>query len=76
MFVSICKEDHLPNDPICSYQYDVDSKTQAFKNRRVFAYVDNGAADGIQVDSKGNVYAGCGDGVQVHPCLACVEIFL
>ena len=47
------------------YMYDVDNATQAFKNRRVFAYVDNGVADGIQVDSKGNVYSGCGDGVQV-----------
>jgi len=47
------------------YQYDVDNTTQAFKNRRVFAYVDNGVADGIQVDSNGNVFAGCGDGVQI-----------
>lgn len=36
-----------------------------FSNRRVFAYVDAGVPDGIQVDKAGNVYSGCGDGVQV-----------
>ncbi len=44
----------------------MDSKTQAFQNRRVFAYVDTGVADGIQLDAKGNVYSGCGDGVHVR----------
>ena len=46
------------------YAFDVDAKTQAFKNRRVFAYVDTGIADGAQVDAAGNLYAGCGDGAQ------------
>ncbi len=50
---------------LCSYAFDVDSKTQAFHNRRVFAYVDAGVADGVQLDNKGNVYAGSGDGVHV-----------
>jgi sugar lactone lactonase YvrE len=35
-------------------------------NRRVFAYVDTGVADGIQLDTQGNVYSGTGDGVQVR----------
>jgi gluconolactonase len=48
-----------------SYAFDVNSKTQAFTNRRVFAYVDTGVADGVQLDTKGNVYAGCGDGAHV-----------
>ena len=48
-----------------SYQYDVDPDTQSFKNRRVFAYSDSGIPDGIQLDTDGNVYSGCGDGVQV-----------
>ncbi|TDL15368.1 D-lactonohydrolase-like protein [Rickenella mellea] len=52
-------------DPATIYAFDVDAKSQAFKNRRVFAYVDNGVPDGIQLDTKGNVYSGCGDGVQV-----------
>lgn len=36
-----------------------------FKNRRVFAYSDSGIPDSIQLDTNGNVYSGCGDGVQV-----------
>lgn len=51
--------------PATIYQFDVDAKTEAFTNRRVFAYVDTGVPDGIQVDINGNVYSGCGDGVQV-----------
>ncbi|KAM5543968.1 hypothetical protein V8D89_002585 [Ganoderma adspersum] len=51
--------------PATIYAYDVDPKTSAFVNRRVFAYVDTGVADGIQLDAAGNVYAGCGDGTQV-----------
>ena len=47
-----------------SYQYDVD-ETQSFTNRRVFAYTDSGTPDGIQLDTVGNVYSGCGDGIQV-----------
>ena len=50
----------------CIYAYDVDTKTDAFTNRRVFAYIDTGAPDGIQLDAAGNVYAGCGDGAQVR----------
>ncbi|KAL8951358.1 MAG: hypothetical protein Q9222_002659 [Ikaeria aurantiellina] len=34
-------------------------------NRRVFAYADTGAPDGIKCDVYGNVYAGCGDGINV-----------
>ncbi|TFK91302.1 D-lactonohydrolase-like protein [Polyporus arcularius HHB13444] len=52
-------------DPATIYAFDVDAKSNAFKNRRVFAYVDTGIADGIQLDAAGNVYAGTGDGVQV-----------
>lgn len=49
-----------------SYAFDVDARTHAFKNRRIFAYVDAAVPDGLQVDLKGNVYSGCGDGVQVR----------
>ena len=48
-----------------SYAFDVDPTSQSFKNRRVFAYIDNGIPDGIELDSKGNVYSGTGDGIQV-----------
>lgn len=34
-------------------------------NRRVFAHVDTGIADGIKTDAEGNVYAGTGDGIDV-----------
>ncbi|EKM60577.1 uncharacterized protein PHACADRAFT_246592 [Phanerochaete carnosa HHB-10118-sp] len=52
-------------EPATIYAFDVDPKTQAFANRRVFAYVDTGIADGIQLDTQGNVYSGTGDGAQV-----------
>ena len=48
------------------YAFDVDPDSQTFLNRRVFAYVDTGVPDGVQIDKNGNVYAGCGDGVQVR----------
>ncbi|KAI0643990.1 D-lactonohydrolase-like protein [Trametes meyenii] len=51
--------------PATIYAFDVDPKTEAFKNRRVFAYVDTGIADGLQLDAEDNLYAGCGDGVHV-----------
>ncbi|KAG1768933.1 hypothetical protein EV702DRAFT_713963 [Suillus placidus] len=51
--------------PATIYQFDVDPTTQSFTNRRVFAYIDSGAPDGIQLDTKGNVYSGCGDGINV-----------
>lgn len=34
-------------------------------NRRVFAMASDGIPDGLKVDQSGNVYAGCGDGVNV-----------
>lgn len=34
-------------------------------NRRLFAFADNGIPDGIKCDVHGNVYSGCGDGVNV-----------
>lgn len=52
-------------NPATIYAFDVDKTSQAFMNRRVFAYIDTGVPDGIQVDMAGNVYSGCGDGVQV-----------
>ncbi|KAH8110004.1 D-lactonohydrolase-like protein [Phellopilus nigrolimitatus] len=51
--------------PATIYAFDVHPTTQAFANRRVFAYTDTGIPDGIQLDAAGNVYSGTGDGVQV-----------
>ncbi|KZT68620.1 D-lactonohydrolase-like protein [Daedalea quercina L-15889] len=51
--------------PATIYEFDVNPKTQVFEHRRVFAYIDAGVPDGIQVDKFGNVYSSCGDGVHV-----------
>lgn len=51
--------------PATIYAFDVHPTTYALKNRRVFAYADTGIPDGIQLDADGNVYSGCGDGVQI-----------
>ena len=50
-----------------SYAFDVASRhSQPFLiNRRLFAFADNGVPDGIKCDMEGNVYSGCGDGVNV-----------
>ncbi|KAM3457824.1 hypothetical protein MY3296_000897 [Beauveria thailandica] len=50
--------------PSTIYRFNV-AQDGTFENRKTFAYVDNGLPDGIHCDSKGNVYAGCGDGVHV-----------
>lgn len=34
-------------------------------NRRLFALADTGIPDGIKCDTTGNVYSGCGDGINV-----------
>jgi gluconolactonase len=51
--------------PAGSYRYDV-KEDGTLENRKTFAFVTPGVPDGIHVDTKGNVYAGCGDGVQVY----------
>ncbi|KAF8996733.1 calcium-dependent phosphotriesterase [Cyathus striatus] len=51
--------------PATIYAYDVDPESFTFSNRRIFAFVDTGIPDGIQVDTEGNVFAGTADGVTV-----------
>ncbi|KAH8432478.1 SMP-30/gluconolactonase/LRE family protein [Aspergillus melleus] len=53
--------------PSTIYAYDLTtSHNEPFlTNRRVFAMADTGIPDGIKVDTNGNVYAGCGDGINV-----------
>jgi hypothetical protein len=34
-------------------------------NRRLFAMADVGIPDGIKCDTEGNVYSGCGDGLNI-----------
>lgn len=52
---------------LVSYAFDVTSlHGQPFlTNRRLFAMPGVGIPDGIKVDKSGNVYAGCGDGINV-----------
>lgn len=47
-----------------SYRFDVEDDG-TWSGRKTFAYVTPGLPDGIHCDDKGNVYAGCGDGIQV-----------
>ncbi|KAK4040376.1 hypothetical protein C8A01DRAFT_15715 [Parachaetomium inaequale] len=51
--------------PSTIYRYDV-NKDGTLENRTTFAFVTPGVPDGIHVDTKGNLYAGCGDGVHVY----------
>ncbi|CAI7638194.1 unnamed protein product [Penicillium pancosmium] len=53
--------------PATIYAFDVTTiHGQPFlTNRRVFAMPGDGIPDGIKVDQDGNVYSGCGDGVNV-----------
>lgn len=50
-----------------SYAFDVAyySGQPFLINRRLFAFADSGIPDGIKCDVHGNVYSGCGDGVNV-----------
>lgn len=50
-----------------SYAFDVIRRSgQPFlTGRRLFAMADKGVPDGIKCDIHGNVYSGCGDGVNV-----------
>ncbi|CEN62025.1 hypothetical protein ASPCAL08667 [Aspergillus calidoustus] len=59
--------DNNPERAATIYAYDVATyaKSPFLINRRVFAYADNGIPDGVKVDTNGNVYSGCGDGVHV-----------
>ncbi|KAI1174892.1 gluconolactonase [Nemania sp. FL0916] len=50
--------------PATIYRYDV-AEDGSFSNRRTFAYAHAGVPDGIHIDTKGNLFAGCGDGVHV-----------
>ena len=40
------------------------------------SYADTGISDGIQIDKNGNVYAGCGGGVQVRSTFRSILFFL
>jgi gluconolactonase len=54
-----------PRLPATIYSFDVTDSGTTLSNRKTFAFCDNGVPDGIKCDEEGNVYSGCGDGVQV-----------
>ncbi|KAJ7132240.1 hypothetical protein C8R44DRAFT_871222 [Mycena epipterygia] len=54
-----------PTLPATIYAFDLMPESQAFINRRVFAFIDAGVPDGLTLDSNGNLYVGCGDGTEV-----------
>ncbi|KAF7370953.1 SGL domain-containing protein [Mycena sanguinolenta] len=54
-----------PTLPATIYAFDVVPDTQAFANRRVFAFIDSDVPDGLTLDTNGNLYVGCGDGTEV-----------
>ena len=54
-----------PTRPSTIYAYDVAKDGKQLANRRTFAFCTSGVPDGIKCDEKGNVYAGCGDGIHV-----------
>ncbi|KXH68804.1 SMP-30/Gluconolaconase/LRE-like region [Colletotrichum salicis] len=49
------------------YAFDVEQRhgQPVLLNRRLFAFADVGIPDGIKCDMNGNVYSGCGDGINV-----------
>ncbi|KAK4704313.1 hypothetical protein P7C70_g1891, partial [Phenoliferia sp. Uapishka_3] len=44
---------------------DLTAQGPTLENKRLFAFADGGAPDGIKTDRWGNVYSGCVDGVEV-----------
>ncbi|PHH70318.1 hypothetical protein CDD82_7208 [Ophiocordyceps australis] len=49
------------------YAFDVAKHSGGYflENRRLFAMADNGIPDGVKCDVFGNVYSGCGDGINI-----------
>ncbi|KAH8808993.1 D-lactonohydrolase-like protein-like protein [Xylogone sp. PMI_703] len=56
-----------PERPATIYAFDVTIRSGApfLTNRRLFAYAVDFIPDGIKCDLHGNVYSGCGDGIEV-----------
>ncbi|KAM5344908.1 hypothetical protein ACJ41O_010770 [Fusarium nematophilum] len=61
--------DGTTDDTRASHIYAFDLATYSGQpfliNRRLFAMADTGIPDGIKCDTDGNVYSGCGDGVNI-----------
>lgn len=55
----------VPTAPATIYALDVVDGGRRLANKRVFAYANSSFPDGIHCDTRGNVWAACGDGVHV-----------
>lgn len=64
--------------PATIYEYQVQSRltnsgaVYILSNRRVFAFTDSGAPDGIKCDPSGNIYGGCSDGLHIWNPAGCL----
>ncbi|XP_044714417.1 SMP-30/Gluconolaconase/LRE-like domain-containing protein [Hirsutella rhossiliensis] len=56
--------DVVTGQPATIYAFDV-VENKRLVNMRLFSYSDVGFSDGIHCDTKGNVWAGVGDGVHI-----------
>ncbi|EYE99158.1 SMP-30/gluconolactonase/LRE family protein [Aspergillus ruber CBS 135680] len=50
---------------ICAFDLSISHGEPCLTNCRVFAMADQGIPDGIKCDLSGNVYSGCGDGINI-----------
>lgn len=65
LYVSDTGATHAPGHPRTILAFDV-GKGGSLSGRRVFATSDAGFFDGFRVDTSGNVWSSCGDGVRVY----------
>jgi len=57
----------LTPDPLTRYAFEIvhNHFSPSLTSKRLFATPSTSAPDGIKCDTRGNVYSGCGDGVNV-----------
>lgn len=58
-------EDPRRASHIYSFKVDSFNGEPSLSDRRLFAMCDKGIPDGIKTDTAGNVYSGCGDGINI-----------
>ena len=62
-----CLQELDARNPHTIYAYDIlrSGGGSFLANRRLFAVCDSGIPDGVKLDRDGNVYSGCGDGLNI-----------
>ena len=66
LYVSDTGATHMAGHPRTILAFDVGADGRTLSNRRVFATSDAGFFDGFRIDSRGNVWTSCSDGVRVY----------